>query len=94
MEALDLEDHPEAKDRITVTGDKKLKNKKGKISVANLDICIGCGVCAYKCPTQSIILERREFIKHPPKDIREYMKLVTADFVAAREQRGKAQDKQ
>jgi NAD-dependent dihydropyrimidine dehydrogenase PreA subunit len=94
MEALHLQDQPEAKDRVTVVGDKELKNKKGKISVANPDICIGCGVCAYKCPTQSIILELREAIEHPPKDIREYMKLVTADFAAAREQRRKAQDKQ
>ncbi|MBW1899750.1 MAG: 4Fe-4S binding protein, partial [Deltaproteobacteria bacterium] len=21
--------------------------------------CIGCGVCAYKCPTKSILLEQR-----------------------------------
>jgi len=83
MEALDLEDDPEAKDRITVVGNKELKNKKGKVSVANLDICIGCGVCVYKCPTKSVILERREAIEHPPKDVREFMKLVMADFTAA-----------
>lgn len=88
MEALHLEDDPEAKDRITVVGDEELKNKKGKISVVNLDLCIGCGVCAYKCPTKSVILERREAIEHPPKDMRDYMKQVLKDFaVAATEQK-------
>jgi len=83
IEALDLEDEPKAKGRITAVGDKELINKRGKVSVANLDICIGCGVCAYKCPTKSLTLERREAPEHPPKDIREYMKLVMADFATA-----------
>jgi hypothetical protein len=33
------------------------------------------------------VLERRETIEHPPKDAREYTKLVMADFAAARAQR-------
>ena len=61
----------------------ELKNKRGKLSVVNPDICIGCGVCAYKCPTESLVLERREVVEHPPKNGREYMKLVTADFAAS-----------
>ena len=84
MDAMDLKDDPKAKDRITVMGNKELKNKKGKVSVANLDICIGCGVCAYKCPTKSLLLERREVTEDPPKDVREYARLVMADFTAAR----------
>jgi NAD-dependent dihydropyrimidine dehydrogenase PreA subunit len=83
MDALSLEDQPEARDRVTVVGDKSLKNKKGKVSAVNLDNCIGCGVCAYKCPTKSLVLTRRETIEDPPKDIRDYMKRVTADFSAA-----------
>ncbi|MFC1990248.1 hypothetical protein ACFLVW_06845, partial [Chloroflexota bacterium] len=54
--------------------------------------CIGCGVCAYKCSTQSLVLERREAIKNPPKDGREYIRLVTADFDAARAQAGQRSD--
>ncbi len=61
MEALRLEDSPEA------------TNKKGKVAVLDPDRCIGCGVCVYKCPTKSLILERREEIYHPPKDAREWM---------------------
>jgi MinD superfamily P-loop ATPase len=56
------------------------------VSVLNPDLCIGCGVCAYKCPTQSLVLERREVIEHPPKNARENMMLITADFAAGRAQ--------
>jgi len=92
MEALHLEDYPEARGRITVVAaenknaKKELKNKSGKVSVVNPDFCIGCGVCAYKCPSNSLVLERRETIEHPPKDIREHTRLVTADFAAYRAQ--------
>ena len=99
MEAIHLEDAPEAKGRITRVVDKKkgnkkeLKSKSGKVSVVNLDLCIGCGVCAYKCPTESLTLERREVIEDPPKDAREYTKLVMADFAAARTKRGQGETK-
>jgi NAD-dependent dihydropyrimidine dehydrogenase PreA subunit len=92
MEALHLEDCPEAKDRVTVVAaetksrKKELKNKRGRVSVVNPDFCIGCGVCAYKCPSYSLVLERREAIEHPPTDVREYAGLVMADFAAARAQ--------
>ena len=95
MEALHLEDHPQAKDRVTVleaTSEKEkkeLKNKSGKVSAVNPDLCIGCGVCAYKCPSKSLVLEKREIIHHPPKDAREYMKLVMTDFTAAQSKAGK-----
>ena len=94
MEAIQLQDAPEAKGRITTVVEKKkgnkkeLKNKSGNVSVVNPDLCIGCGVCAYKCPTDSLVLERREVIEHPPKDVREYTRLVMADFAAARTEGG------
>jgi len=93
MEAIQLQDAPEAKGRITTVVEKKkgnkkeLKNKTGKVSVVDPDLCIGCGVCAYKCPTNSLVLERRETVEGPPKDAREYTKLVMADFATARGQR-------
>ena len=82
MDALHLEDYPEAKDRITVVGNKELKNKRGKVSAVNPNFCIGCGVCVYKCPTQSLTLQRRETIRHTPKDAREHASLVMADLAA------------
>ncbi|GAI36542.1 unnamed protein product, partial [marine sediment metagenome] len=66
-----LEDSPEA------------KNKTGKVAVLNADLCIGCGVCVYKCPTQSLVLEGREVIVDPPKDVRDYMKRFMEDRQAA-----------
>jgi len=93
MGALHMEDYPEAKGRTTTVRDeekgvtKELKNKSGRVSILNPDLCIGCGVCAYKCPTNSLVLERRETIEDPPKDAREYTKLIMADFATARAQR-------
>ena len=88
MEAIHLEDSPEAKNRVTTITDdngkvKELKNKTGKVAVINTEICIGCGVCAYKCSTKSLMLERCQVITHPPKDVREYAKLIKADLEAA-----------
>ena len=87
MHALSLEDAAAAKGRITKVKDKtgkvkELKNKKGRIAVLEPELCIGCGVCAYKCPTQSLVLERREVITYPPKDGRELGELVAADLEA------------
>jgi formate hydrogenlyase subunit 6/NADH:ubiquinone oxidoreductase subunit I len=61
MEALSLKDNPEA------------TNKKGKAPALRPERCLGCGICVYKCPTQSLILERRETISHPPKTVQEWM---------------------
>jgi len=77
MLSRQLEDSPGAKNRITtITNDtgkvKELKNKKGQVAVVNTDICIGSGVCAYKCSTESLVLKRCEVITHPPKDGREF----------------------
>ena len=89
MEAIQLEDSPEANNRVTRITDetgkvKELKNKTGKVAAIYTEICIGCGVCAYKCSTESLVLERREVITHPPKDGREFATLVMADIEAAR----------
>jgi NAD-dependent dihydropyrimidine dehydrogenase PreA subunit len=89
MEALKLEDRPEVKNRETLVAkddgsQKKLINKKGKVSVLNPKFCIGCGVCAFKCPSKSLILERKEVIHNPPRDGREFMKNVLSDFGKAR----------
>ncbi len=92
MGAMRLEDFPGAKNRISRVAVKNksgvvdLKNKTGKVSVLNPDLCIGCGVCAYKCPTESLVLERRQVIAEPPKDVREYARLVVADFTDKRAQ--------
>lgn len=88
MGALRLEDYPEAKDRLTRVPTeegrvKELRNKRGKVSVLNPDFCIGCGVCAYKCSTKSLVLERREVPDDPPKDVREFVTRVRADLTAA-----------
>ncbi len=88
MNALHLEGSAEAKNRITKVTDEKgkakeLKNKTGQVVVLEPKRCIGCGVCAYKCSTQSLVLERRKVITHPPKDGRQYVDLVVADLEAA-----------
>ncbi len=91
---MHLKHSPEAKGTITVVaaenknGNKELKNKSGKVSAVNPDLCIGYGVCAHKCPTNSLVLEPREAIEHPPKNEREHVTLVMTDFAAYRAQRG------
>ncbi len=92
MEALKLEDAPEAMNRITVVaadggkGEKRLKNTKGKVSAVDPDRCIGCGVCVYKCPSKSLVLKRREVLEPPPKDLIEYAQIALPRLAAAREQ--------
>ena len=95
MEAMQVEDYPETRNRVTVAsvkgkdGKVGLKNKSGRVSVVDRDLCIGCGVCAYKCPTMSLVPQCREeeVIEYPPQDGRQHVSLVTADFKAARAQR-------
>ena len=84
MGAIHLEEYPEARDRVTVVEGKELKNKLGKVAVLNPELCIGCGVCAYKCSTKSLVLERLESTEAPPKDAREYTRIVTTDFAAGK----------
>jgi NAD-dependent dihydropyrimidine dehydrogenase PreA subunit len=89
MYTIQLEDHPDAKDRVTVVGEKKLTNKKGKVAIADTDICIGCGVCVYKCPTHSLVLKQNEVTVDPPKTGREFGMRVFSDVANARAKREK-----
>jgi ferredoxin len=59
MKALRLEPHGEA------------TNKKGMAIALDPGRCIGCGVCAHKCPTQSLGLVRRPQEQDFPMDFRE-----------------------
>lgn len=82
---MHLKHSPEAKGTITVVA---AENKNGKVSAVNPDLCIGCGVCAYKCPTNSLVLERCVVTEHPPKNEHAHVTLVMADFATCRAQRG------
>jgi Na+-translocating ferredoxin:NAD+ oxidoreductase subunit B len=77
MEALRMEDAPASRGRKTTVIDqqgkeKQLTNKTGKVSRVNTGLCIGCGVCAYKCPAKSLILVRNEINHHPPQTGRDW----------------------
>ena len=90
MEAIQLADFPEARNRITMIeaddkkGKVKLMNKTGQVSVVNIDHCIGCGVCAYKCPTKSLALERCADTHHPPTTGRDYITQFINDMQTAK----------
>jgi formate hydrogenlyase subunit 6/NADH:ubiquinone oxidoreductase subunit I len=76
MDALQLKFHPPA------------PNKYHKASVlTDPALCIGCGVCVYKCPTDSLTLVRNQEITEPPKNAREYMAHFIADRKAAMEKK-------
>jgi len=78
MEAISLVDSPDAKGRKTRVvneqgHEKELVNKTGKVSTANTELCIGCGVCAYKCPSKSLTLTRNLTVHDPPETGRDWM---------------------
>jgi len=84
MEALHLEEAPEAKGRKTTltTRDgrqRELTNKTGKVSELKQERCIGCGVCAYKCQSQSLTLVRNQVEHHPPQTGRDWVTKFMAD---------------
>ncbi len=78
MEALHLDDVHGARGRKTTIIDaqgqeKHLENKTGKVSKPNINLCIGCGVCAYKCPSKALSLKRNEVDHHPPESARDWV---------------------
>jgi formate hydrogenlyase subunit 6/NADH:ubiquinone oxidoreductase subunit I len=54
-------------------------NKYSKAVELEKELCIGCGVCVHKCPTDSLTLERKEEIVDPPENVREYGMRFMAD---------------
>jgi ferredoxin len=84
MGALHLTDAPAVKGRkTTVTGkdgrQRELTNKAGKVAELNPERCIGCGVCAYKCQSQSLTLARNQVDHHPPQTGRDWVTQFIAD---------------
>jgi NAD-dependent dihydropyrimidine dehydrogenase PreA subunit len=84
MEALNLLDEPSVKGRKTPVTDKdgkqrEIANKTGKVAKLNPERCIGCGVCAYKCPSQSLTLARNQVEHHPPQTVRDWGMHFMAD---------------
>jgi Na+-translocating ferredoxin:NAD+ oxidoreductase subunit B len=84
MKALHLEDVPAVKNRKTTITDehgteRQLTNKTGKVSRADIDLCIGCGVCAYKCPSGSLALKRNNVDHHPPQTGRDWVTQFITD---------------
>ena len=78
MKAFHLIEAPSAKGRkIKVMGrdgrQRNLTNKTGKVSELDPARCIGCGVCAYKCRSRSLTLERKEVEHHPPQTGRDWL---------------------
>ncbi|MBN1376291.1 MAG: 4Fe-4S binding protein [Dehalococcoidia bacterium] len=78
MEALKLKEMPEYTGRkITIINkngkQQELTNKTGKISEVDNNLCIGCGVCAYKCPSKSLKLIRNTTEHHPPRTGRDWV---------------------
>ena len=59
-------------DAIQLKFSEASQNKFGKAPVLHNDLCLGCGVCVHKCPTESLTLERKDEIVDPPQDIRDY----------------------
>jgi formate hydrogenlyase subunit 6/NADH:ubiquinone oxidoreductase subunit I len=74
MDALQLKVSPEA------------KNKYRKAAVVNPDLCIGCGVCVQKCPSDALILERHEPATRPPETARDWVMSYAADLETSGDQ--------
>jgi NAD-dependent dihydropyrimidine dehydrogenase PreA subunit len=91
MDAIELKEMPSARGRtMLVHGEggkeRKLVNKTGKVSVVDTHKCVGCGVCAYKCPTKSLILKRNAVEHAPPATLMD----LALHIVAAHAPQGKA----
>lgn len=89
MEALHLEEDLAAKGRETLVPGKDGKqraliNQTGKISQLAPERCIGCGVCAYKCPSGAITLERNPVEHAPPQTGRDWIMQFLTDTRTAK----------
>jgi ferredoxin len=94
MEALHLKDTPPVKGRKTTITTKdgrlrELTNKAGKVAELNPERCIGCGVCAYKCQSQSLALARNQAEHHPPQTGRDWIMQFIGDTRATSQEVGK-----
>jgi len=56
-------------------------NRFCKAVTVDTDLCIGCGVCAHKCPTDSMALERREETTRPLKNYMEFGQEMAKDLM-------------
>jgi len=77
MEAIKLRESPQTRGRKTTLRDgegrvRELTNKTGKVSEPDEALCIGCGVCAYKCQSGSLTLVRNAGEHTPPRTMRDW----------------------
>ena len=89
MKALQLIDMPSSRGgKTTVIGQdgkqRELTNKTGRVAELNLERCIGCGVCAYKCQSQSLKLKRNQVEHHPLQTGRDWITQFVADTRSTR----------
>ena len=71
----------------TQPGGRKVqfKNRSGQVATTDRNLCIGCGLCANRCSTQTIKLEARPAIRDIPKD---YAELAEWQAAAAADHSG------
>jgi NAD-dependent dihydropyrimidine dehydrogenase PreA subunit len=85
---LHLEDIPDHKHSINglrpYNNNERTKSQKNnrKAAVLKPDLCIGCGVCAYKCPSNSLFLKVRENIHVPPETATELSIMLLNEILA------------
>ena len=65
---------------VNINGQECIVLGGDKIALISEELCIGCGVCAYKCQSQSLSLIRREVDHHPPKTVRDW----AVEFITTR----------
>ena len=70
--SLGTTDHGLAKTRLgAFLSHLKSQARDKKVVEHRPEMCIGCGVCVYKCPTQSLRLSRRETEEDIPSNMSE-----------------------